>query len=56
MLDRIKKGVESRYDAIKKIQEKAEQEKVNLTETDVQMDPKSETNPEVKQGEKIDQA
>ena len=34
MLDRIKKGVDSRFEAIKKIQEKAEQEKENLAETD----------------------
>ena len=56
MLDRIKKGVESRYDAIKKIQEKAEQENENLAETDQQMDPKAEENPEIKEGEKVDKA
>ena len=33
MLDRIKSGVESRYEAIKKIQEKAEQEKEHVAET-----------------------
>ena len=56
MLDRIKKGVESRYEAIKKIQEKADREKENLPEITQHMDSKSEANPESKQGEKVGKA